>query len=403
MFLKLNASKHLSFSLLPMEVYALQNYSVLSTLGSGGFAKVFFAIHNPTGVRVAIKQIPKIQFNEEDNYDARIRKEIDIMSKTNHPFICSLFDYIETKEFYYIIIEYCQNGSLLSLINKNGVVKESDAVKIFTELILAVKHLHEDCKIAHRDIKAENILFDCNNNIKLIDFGLSSSVNDTKFMKTRCGSPSYASPEVITGKSYNFMCDIWSCGVVLYAMVTGNLPFKDDNFSRLAQKIVYAEVEYPTNLSPMLVDLLSKLLIKDFNKRITISEILEHPWVNAKYQEISKFINDIKYEEKTVYNALEILGIKSEDVKAEFDQGSRGVGITSFNIMRRDILNENLKDLNEEFQQRSKLNRRLSENDAQLPGIAYPKNILSINLHTLPLKTKMSLRRKIPSTLIHHH
>lgn len=390
-----------------MDTQDLEGYTVIGSIGSGGFANVLFGIHNRTGVKVAIKQIPKFSISSDDDPESRIKNEVNLMNQANHPFIASLYEYIETLDYVYLVIEYCQENSLFNYINIHGTIPENDAVKFFVEIMLAIKYLHEDCKIAHRDIKAENILFDENGYIKLIDFGLSSAVNGSQFMKTRCGSPAYASPEIISGVEYNMSCDIWSCGVVLFAMVCGYLPFNDENMNRFAQKIMYQEVSFPAHLSQNLKDLLKKMLTKDFHKRITIKEILNHPWVAQTYSEFTKILENVKIEKEKIFGALENLGFDVQIVKSDISKGIKNIGTVSYKIIQREELKLQMKEISYGFENSynfiEKKSRRSSHYGEHLPELDYQKHSSDINPRTMPIKHNPNRRRRVLIPIIRLH
>ena len=155
---------------------------------------------------------------------------------------------------------------------------EHDARRYFQQIISSIEYTHA-YKIAHRDLKPENLLLDENNNIKLIDFGLANNMRDSHALKTACGSPNYAAPELISGKSYSGIeVDIWSCGVILYAMVCGSLPFDDESMSQLFMKIREGRFHMPHNISNEVKDLINRMLQPNPVKRISIKEIRRHPW-----------------------------------------------------------------------------------------------------------------------------
>lgn len=289
-------------------------------------------------------------------------------------------------------------------MNNNGPLTEEVAVKYFTELILAVKHLHEDCKISHRDIKAENILLDSYGNIKLIDFGLSTKVDDDTYMKTQCGSLSYASPEIIIGDDYNLSCDFWSCGVVLYAIVVGKLPFDDPNMQRLAHKIVFEDVSYPTNLSPILIDLLKRLLTKDFHKRINVKDILFHPWVSQTFIDISKSLELVTVNEKLILDSLHECGFDRYQVKYDVNAGISNAGTIAYKIMKRKKQNDALVGLGEPgYRTKLRFNRSSSVKDEHLPPLQKYSNNTYYNQRSMPLKQTGEKRRKVRIPIIQIH
>lgn len=265
-------------------------YRVLEPIGEGGSATVYKARHNPTGMIVAMKILSKSTVNA-----LSFRREIEIMRSINHPYIVSFFELVEDANNYYVIEEYALYGSILEYINRLTVRSESVVRKIFIQIIVTIRFLHNEKNIAHRDLKPENILLDKNDNIKIIDFGLSSCYSDDKpYLNTQCGSPSYLPPEVISHKKYTSAVDIWSIGVLLYTLITGKLPFYDQNVHNMFEMILNSDPVIPRTFSSSLSDLMRKLLDKNPDTRITIPEILDHEWVkNSKERiyalEISNF------------------------------------------------------------------------------------------------------------------
>jgi 5'-AMP-activated protein kinase catalytic alpha subunit len=167
-------------------------------------------------------------------------------------------------------MEYVPSGELYNLIERRGRLPESEARKYFQQIISAIEYCH-DHGVSHRDIKPENILVDNEKNIKVGDFGLSNYMKDGEFFKTSCGSPNYAAPEVISGLTYcGPEVDIWSCGVVLYALLSGYLPFDESNISALFSKIKSANYTIPTQFSEDSKDLIQRMLNPDPIGRITI-------------------------------------------------------------------------------------------------------------------------------------
>ena len=207
------------------------------------------------------------------------------MKQMQHPFIAELFEIIQTPSAFYLVMEYADNGSMLEYVNSQGKLAEEEARKYFAELVSALDYLHNKKYVAHRDLKAENILLNSDGSIRLVDFGLSREFTKTcPNMNTACGSPAYAAPEMIQGHPYTKAADMWSAGVVLYAMVCGSLPFEDDSVQTLLQKVVYTEARFPETLSRSVVDLLKRLLAKSPEERITLSRVKEHPWLaNSRF------------------------------------------------------------------------------------------------------------------------
>lgn len=349
-----------------MDNQGLNDYQILSAIGIGGFATVYCAQHNITKTKVALKVMNKNPNNPDGMTYEKMMKEIDIMKKVKHPFIAQYFETIETDDYIYIVQEFAKNGTLLDVINQKGPFSEQEAARIFAQLALAIQYLHKELHIAHRDIKAENILFDGFNNIRLIDFGLSHFDADQEIMKTQCGSPTYAAPEVIIGIEYTYSCDIWSLGVVLFAMICGYLPFVDENMQRLMQKIIYKEVEFPPYISNEAQNLISLLLAKKYKTRITIDEVLQHPfiarYVNMYNDKIMSYVPNNEF----IFGTLELLDVDKEKTKSDLQQGLVTSNSVSYKIIYRVVLNETLNsgmicghDLSSMGRQR----RRASYND----------------------------------------
>lgn len=181
---------------------------------------------------MAVKILEKEKITEEADVE-RVSREIHILKLIRHPNIVQLYEIIETPRQLYLIMEYAPGGELFDHIVKNSKLNEKEACKIFQQIVSGIDYLHE-LKVVHRDLKPENLLLDHNMNIKLVDFGLSNTFPKDELLKTACGSPCYAAPEMIAGELYSgSRVDIWSCGVILYAMVCGFLPFEDPDTAKL--------------------------------------------------------------------------------------------------------------------------------------------------------------------------
>ncbi|OHT08314.1 hypothetical protein TRFO_04930 [Tritrichomonas foetus] len=165
------------------------DYILERAIGSGTFASVLLGIHQVTKTKVAVKRISRQNFHDSD-FEERFRREVDLIRKLDHPFIAEFYDVIQDDSNYYIIMELVENGNMLDYVNNNGELQENQARHYFCQLISVLEYLHEEKKIAHRDLKAENVLLDRHFNIRLIDFGLSNIfTDDDPFLKTACGSP----------------------------------------------------------------------------------------------------------------------------------------------------------------------------------------------------------------------
>lgn len=249
------------------------------------------ARHAKTNQLAAIKIISKLSLatshvtlaglaDQVEREMLAVEREIVIMKLLNHPNIVHLYDVWETSSHVYLVLEYTQGGELLDYICKQGPLSKREAVKYFRQIIDAVDYLHR-FNIAHRDIKLENILLDKNRNIKITDFGTAAWQIDFSgamdLMKTSCGSPHFAAPEVIRGEAYvGSAADIWSCGIILYAMLTARLPF---DLPELQDKVIAGKYTIPSFVDPFAQNLIKRMLTVDVVKRITMPEIFLHPFV----------------------------------------------------------------------------------------------------------------------------
>ena len=285
----------------------LSFYKIGRSLGHGAFGKVNIALHVLSGHIVAIKS-----FNKKKNIFSlnKIKNEIKIMSKlrkSNN--IVKLFEFFETNDYYCLVMENVVGGNLLNTINKMNKIPENLSKIIFKQLILTLKYIHSN-NIVHRDIKPDNILLDLNNTIKLCDFGVSKIISKGELTDDSCGTPAFIAPEILLEKPYNpYATDIWSCGVVLYVMITGFFPFRGISETQLHENILKGVYPKPINISNELSDLLSKILNIFPNKRISIQQILEHPWLNNYNDETENRdfnLNLFTKAEKIIYGKMKL-------------------------------------------------------------------------------------------------
>ena len=253
----------------------VNGYTFEKEIGVGSFATTYSAIHQKTGSKVCIKVFDK-SLTSEDSFI----NEVDILEKLSHPCIASLDSYFQDRENYYIVMEYAKGETLLNYINRNqGVVKLSIIRRVSVQLVSVIYYLHNIVKIVHRDIKLENIIIDGNYNIKLIDFGLSKELDsEHSLMNTLCGSQAYIAPEFIGKEQYTNAADIWSLGVVIYALAVGALPFYDLNTDKMYYMIQYQEPFFPNAINEDLRKFVCSLLTKDQAKRPSAADLL-----NAKF------------------------------------------------------------------------------------------------------------------------
>ncbi|GMS95038.1 hypothetical protein PENTCL1PPCAC_17213 [Pristionchus entomophagus] len=257
-------------------------YALHDEIGAGGFGKVRLATHLLTGQRCAIKIIDKKAIGDDL---PRVKTELDALRTLQHQNICRLYQEIETEEKFFLIMEYCSGGEMFDYIVRKARLEESEARHFFRQLVQAMAYIH-DKGFAHRDLKPENLLLTEDLHLKVIDFGLCAKPNGLfKPLETCCGSPAYAAPELIKGTPYlGNEADVWSMGVLLYALLCGTLPFEDDNMQGLYRKILAGKYPVPDHLSPCSKQLLSRMLQVTPSHRITVQQLLEHQWLNKNYQ-----------------------------------------------------------------------------------------------------------------------
>ena len=252
----------------------IKNYSFKKDIGEGNFGKVKLGIFKPTGEEFAIKILNKNKIKIKMKNS--IFKENEIITRFNHINVVYVFQILEDSQNFYIIMEYCKHGELFDYIVKNEKLSEEEASIFFYQLINGIEYIHSK-GISHRDLKPENLLLAENKILKIIDFGLSHEFEGDELLKTKCGSPSYAAPEIICCQFYDgFKVDVWCCGIILYAMLCGYLPFEGDDNNILFQNILNCKPEFPSFLSELSQDIILRILNPDPEYRISIDEIKRH-------------------------------------------------------------------------------------------------------------------------------
>ena len=300
------------------------DYIIKKTIGSGTFSTVKLGVHRITHKKVAIKILDKSKIESRDDLE-RIIREMQILIEMHNPFVIKVYKIYEDKNNFLIIMEYCEGGELFNYIVKKKRLSEEESSYFFYQLINGIEYIHSK-GIAHRDLKPENLLLSKNKILKIIDFGLSNFYDGQKRLQAPCGSPCYASPEMVKGKKYDgFNIDIWAIGVILFAMLCGYLPFEDDENDTdvLFNEIIKNKIDYPYFLSRLSLDILQKILVSDPLKRITIDEIKKHEFY-LRGEEIFKSIfeerseeEDIKHKEKEKEKKQEILKEKEKEKNKE--------------------------------------------------------------------------------------
>lgn len=283
-------------------------YNLGRTLGEGTFAKVKFARNVETGENVAIKILDKekVLLNR---MVGQIKREISTMKLIRHPNVIRMYEVMASKTKIYIVLEFVTGGELFDKIASQGRLKEDEARKYFQQLINAVDYCHSR-GVYHRDLKLENLLLDANGLLKVSDFGLSAlsqQVREDGLLHTTCGTPNYVAPEVINNRGYDgAKADLWSCGVILFIIMSGYLPFEDSNLMSLYKKIFKAEFTCPAWFSTSAKKLIKRILDPNPQTRMTMAEVIENEWFKKGYQP----------------PRFETAEISLDDVNAIFDESS---------------------------------------------------------------------------------
>ncbi|KAD3338115.1 hypothetical protein R6Q59_027165 [Mikania micrantha] len=257
----------------------MNRYELGKLLGQGNFAKVYHGRNLETGMNVAVKIVDKDRIMKVGMMN-QIKREISVMKLVNHPNVVHLYEVLASKTKIYIILEYVKGGELFDVVAK-GKLKEHVARKYFQQLIAAIDFCHSR-GVYHRDLKLENLLLDDEGNLKVSDFGLSALVENKGLdglLHTSCGTPAYVAPEIIKQKGYDgAKADVWSCGVVLFALLAGFLPFRDSNLMEMYRKISRSDFKYPNWFPSEARKLVSKMLDPNPKTRISTIKIMENSW-----------------------------------------------------------------------------------------------------------------------------
>ncbi|KAM4651203.1 LOW QUALITY PROTEIN: serine/threonine-protein kinase SIK3 [Discoglossus pictus] len=259
-------------------------YELERTIGKGNFAVVKLATHIVTRAKVAIKIIDKTKLDDENL--KKIFREVQIMKMLCHPHIIRLYQVMETERMIYLVTEYASGGEIFDHLVAHGRMAEKEARKKFKQIVAAVYFCH--CRnIVHRDLKAENLLLDANLNIKIADFGFSNRFTPGQLLKTWCGSPPYAAPELFEGKEYDGpKVDIWSLGVVLYVLVCGALPFDGSTLQNLRARVLSGKFRIPFFMSTECEHLIRHMLVLEPTKRLSMEQICKHKWMCHGEQDV---------------------------------------------------------------------------------------------------------------------
>ena len=305
---------------MPKQLEKIGHYVIERQIGMGSFATVFLAKHELLNKHVAIKRIAKKRINVEKNL-AKCQNELKLYKKLHHENIIQMFEVIDTPDSFCIVMEYATEGDLHMAVSRR-LFTETEARIFFRQIIRGVEYCHIN-KVAHRDLKLENILVTQRNLIKICDFGLSSMLRGGNFMQSSCGSIRYADPELLMGKEYSGeMADVWSCGVILFAILTGYLPFEDDVCGLILKKIRINKIDFPDHISEDARDLVSMILRPEVNSRLQIQEIKMHKWF--VYESLGRQLDfQLSFDQMKLYSTFWSKRVNKELLKqivnADFD------------------------------------------------------------------------------------
>ncbi|XP_054799000.1 CBL-interacting serine/threonine-protein kinase 8-like isoform X7 [Prosopis cineraria] len=287
-----------------MVVRKVGKYEIGRTIGEGTFAKVKFAQNTESGESVAMKVLDRSTIIEHKMVD-QIKREISIMKLVRHPNVVRLHEVLASRTKIYIILEFITGGELFDKIVHHGRISEAESRRYFQQLVDGVDFCHS-MGVYHRDLKPENLLLDSQGNMKISDFGLSALPEQgVSILRTTCGTPNYVAPEVLSHKGYDgAMADVWSCGVILYVLLAGYLPFDELDLTTLYSKIDRAEFSCPAWFPMGAKSLIHRILDPNPQTRITVEQIRNDEWFKKGYVPVSL----LEYED-----------VNLDDVNAAFD------------------------------------------------------------------------------------
>ena len=379
----------------------IKDFEIIKELGCGSFGRVFLARHKKTKVQYAIKAIDKKNKTniEEKPY---FRRELEVMYKIHHPNVVKLFGHFEDNHYCYFIMEYISKGNVYNLLtlNKKKQLATKVVASIIKDVISATYFLHNmNPPIIHRDIKPENVLLNDGIVAKLTDFGWSNYIEEEKERKTVCGTPIYLAPEIIKEKGHDEKVDIWCIGVLLFELMTGSIPFQGKDIESLKNNILHLKITWPKEMNKDAKDLISKILKLDPSERITLEEMLEHPFFTKYFPDAQKCLilpdpNIIyktfivsKDDPKTwdpVKKNSNMLGPldniknkepqdkyaqlqeKYESLKIDFDKMKLGNNISQNEMEEMKQLKEKIKEKNEKIQELMKGEKQPESEDKDL-------------------------------------
>ncbi|KAL5222700.1 hypothetical protein ABZP36_027413 [Zizania latifolia] len=304
-------------------------YEVGRTIGEGTFAKVKFAQNTETGESVAMKVLDRSSILRHKMAD-QIKREISIMKLVRHPNVVRLHEVLASRKKIFIILEFITGGELFDKIIRHGRLNEADARKYFQQLIDGVDFCHSK-GVYHRDLKPENLLLDSQGNLKISDFGLSAwPAQGGALLRTTCGTPNYVAPEVLSHKGYDgALADTWSCGVILYVLLAGYLPFDEVDLTTLYGKIESAEYSFPAWFPSGAKSLIHRTLDPSPDKRMRIEEIKNDEWFKKNYEPT----REVENEEVNLDDINAAFDDPEEDAEHTFDDEASPLILNAFDLI----------------------------------------------------------------------
>lgn len=312
-------------------------YLFTQKVGSGAFGKVYSAVSILTGETVAIKCLDRKTIKNRAARD-KVQREIDIHRRMDHPNVIKLFEVFENEQYIFFVMEFADKGDLLAQIRKTGVLKESAARGIVSQIILGLESCHAK-RVLHRDIKLDNILLTNDGCAKLCDFGVSLLMEEGRLAFDQSGTPAYIAPELLRGHGYSgFKADVWNLGITLFTMLTGTIPFQSIDVAQLHELILEGKFNFPEKpeLTPQVKDLIRRILVLEPTDRLSLDEVKRHPWFPAgtfTSLETRPSLSDDSTTRKTIIQEIETYGFPRKYIEASIREKTPNHILACYNML----------------------------------------------------------------------